>query len=244
MEVIWPAFLLAWVAGFVDALGYLALSHVFTAHMSGNAAAVGAHLGRADWQEAMARGLAIPAFVLGVAIGVLSEALASNRGIRAQLAPAFALEALLLLCFFVCDPQGAAGHPQAGTFRFFLLVWLLAVAMGIQNATLRRAGGLKVRTTYISGMLTNMAENATLGFMQWWTQRRPKGTESNEQKESFGSRAAVFGFIFLIFLAGGICGGYGQDRWGARALLAPIAGLVILIARDCFAGRQRKIPAG
>ncbi len=60
MKRIWPAVLLAWVAGFVDSLGYLALAKVFTAHMSGNSAAVGAELGAGNWHEAMVKGLAIP----------------------------------------------------------------------------------------------------------------------------------------------------------------------------------------
>ncbi len=146
MKQIWPAVLLAWIAGFVDALGYLALSHMFTAHMSGNAAALGAQLGRVRWTESLLRGAAIPAFVLGVMAGALSESLAARWRWRLRLAPAFALEFSLLLAFLLLCPK--TSDIVDGTWRFFTLVWLLAVAMGVQSATLSRAGGERVRTTF------------------------------------------------------------------------------------------------
>jgi uncharacterized membrane protein YoaK (UPF0700 family) len=214
-----PVILLAWIAGFVDALGYLALSKVFTAHMSGNAAAIGAQLGQSNWHEAMIRGLAIPAFILGVAAGVVSDKLAPRIACRSRLAPAFILESLLVLAFLLLDPNPSKTTPPPGGFRFFVLIWLLAMAMGVQNATLRRAHGVRVRTTYVSGMLTNMAESLTLWLME------------HSKHHRHGGRALIFASIFLSFLIGAICGGIGEARWGSITLLAPLAGLFCLIVQ-------------
>ncbi|HVM50036.1 MAG TPA: YoaK family protein [Candidatus Acidoferrum sp.] len=226
MKRTWPALLLAWIAGFVDALGYLALSKVFTAHMSGNSAAVGAELGLGNWHEAMVRGLAIPGFVAGVAVGTVGEALSRAGRLRVRLAPV-ALELALLICFVVLEQASSGARVPVGSLAYFCRVWLLAVAMGVQAATLRRAGRLRVRTTFISGMLTNMTANAVL-----WVMQRRGSRRALPARKAFGGQAALFGSIFVAFLAGGVCGGFGEVRWGSIALLVPAAGLAALIAMD------------
>ncbi len=240
MRGIWPAILLAWIAGFVDALGYLALAKVFTAHMSGNAAAVGAQLGSGNWHEAMVRGLAIPAFILGIAIGTATEALV-RRWVASKLAIAFALEISLLVCFMAIEPGAGGRSPNPGSLGYFVRVWLLTLAMGIQSATLRHAGGMRVRTTYVSGMLTNMTESGVMYLMQLWGgQNDRQSPGASTDSAPLGPHAINFGLIFLSFLIGGICGGYAQVSWGSLALVAPCAGLLFLVVKDLSAPRQRR----
>lgn len=233
MRRIWPAILLAWVAGFVDSLGYLALDKVFTAHMSGNSAAVGAELGKGNFHEALIRGMVIPGFILGLVAGALAGGLARRIHARSQLAPACLLEITLLACFLVLEPSPHGASSSAGNFGYFVLVWLLALAMGIQSATLRRAGGIRVHTTYISGMITNMTENGVVYISRMWRRYfgRPQPGRAAQSKAA-GPRAAVFGSIFFAFLIGGICGGFGQARWGSFALFAPMLALLALLLRD------------
>ena len=231
VDELWPAILLAWVAGFVDALGYLSLSHVFTAHMSGNSASLGAHLGQRNWGEVLIRGLVIPPFVVGIAIGVLADVIAERCHWRARLVSTFVLELLCLLLFVGLDRAGAAGRLTPGTPRFFILASLLTMAMGLQNATLRRAGRTKIRTTYISGMLTNMTENA-VHYLLWRFQGRFKRSPVVRPDKPFGQLTVKFGLIFLSFIIGGACGGFGQTTWGTLSLLAPISGLAVLIVQD------------
>lgn len=98
-EKAWLAPVLSAVAGAVDAVGYLTLLHVFTAHMSGNSDAFGAELGRGNWTEVLRRGFPIPVFVLGVALGVLLIEIASRRGIRSTAALLLSIEGALLVAF-------------------------------------------------------------------------------------------------------------------------------------------------
>lgn len=232
MEELWPAILLAWIAGFVDALGYLALSNVFTAHMSGNSASLGANLGRGDWHEVMTRGVAIPPFIVGIALGVLVENLARQGQKSARLAPAFGLELVFLLVYMCIDHLRGPIAVPSGTPVFFVLVALLALAMGVQSATLRRAGSTKVRTTFISGMLTNMTENGVNYLLSEWRKWSGRPLDETGPGQPFGLLAVKFGLIFFSFLIGGVCGGFGQAAWGSIALLAPMAGLAILIAEQ------------
>ena len=69
---------LAWVAGYVDAVGYILLFGLFTAHMSGNTVRLGVDLGRGDASEALARAVPIGVFVIGVALGTLLVELAAR----------------------------------------------------------------------------------------------------------------------------------------------------------------------
>jgi uncharacterized membrane protein YoaK (UPF0700 family) len=78
----WVAFLLAWTAGAVDAIGYLVLYHEFTAHMSGNTVAMGAQLGEGNFGEAAHRLIPIPLLVLGIALGATLIEIAIRRDVR------------------------------------------------------------------------------------------------------------------------------------------------------------------
>ena len=57
---------LAAVGGYVDAVGFLTLFHVFTAHMSGNSVWFGSSLGLGDWRIGLHHLFPIPLFVVGV----------------------------------------------------------------------------------------------------------------------------------------------------------------------------------
>ena len=230
MQTIWPAVLLAWVAGFVDALGYLALSHVFTAHMSGNAASLGAHLGRAEWREALIRGWAILPFILGVGLGAVAEAIARQKRFRASAAVALGLEFLCLGAVIWLYCAGTSKNVSALTPKFFLLSGLLSFAMGLQNAALRHAGDTKVRTTFVTGMLTDMTEHAARHFIRHCMfSGNPSG---NAPDERAGRLALNFGLIFIFFMIGAACGGYAQTAWGAISLLAPMTALLVLIVQN------------
>jgi uncharacterized membrane protein YoaK (UPF0700 family) len=231
------AVLLAWIAGFVDAVGFLALSHVFAAHMSGNTVAAGSDFGTGQWPEIFRRAFPIPMFVLGVFCGALmGEAMRRNK-VRRRFMPSFVLETLLLGSFVGLT----FGTDMAGTssgWRSYSLVAILAIAMGLQNATLRRARGIAVRTTFITGMLVNMAERAA-GFLMRAIDthkafRRTGVTNPRllSARRREGAQAMRYALLWCGMFAGAVCGGCSEIWWGTAALLLPIAGLIGIIFYD------------
>jgi uncharacterized membrane protein YoaK (UPF0700 family) len=221
------AVLLAWTAGFVDALGYLALSHVFTAHMSGNTVAAASSFVSGQWSDISRRGFPIPMFVLGVFVGALLTRTMRGKQFRRVFAPCFALEALLLGTFVALTWKSKT--PIAGGLHSYPLVALLAAAMGLQNATLRHARDISVRTTFITGMLVNMGEKAA-GYVARCFVTQKSGLDSRRRHE--GKQALKYAMLWFGMFTGAICGGWLEALWGTLSLLLPAFALLVITLLD------------
>lgn len=235
-EKAWFAVLLAWTAGGIDAVGFLLLYHLFTAHMSGNSAAAAAYAGRGEWPEALRRAFPIPLFVAGVFFGAVLVDSRTKRRVRSPFCAAFGLEALLLISFWHFGGAVSQGAKlRNGSLVFYSLVALPALAMGLQNATLRRVGDTGVRTTYITGMLTSFAENCAAcvlwlcartrgrGLRRFWLALRvlPRAHDARHLGLYIG--------IWLGYICGAIPAARLELSFRWNALLLPICGLAVAI---------------
>jgi uncharacterized membrane protein YoaK (UPF0700 family) len=224
-EQIWICFALAAIAGSVDAIGYLGLSYLFTSHMSGNSAALGAFGGMGDWSEAARRAFPIPLFILGALIGALVIETAIRRKSSVPFIGAFGLEAVLLL---TCVLFGRiCPHPIVQSANYDLFTALLALAMGVQSANLRRVMGAAVRTTFITGLLASLA-----AWLLWLRARtRGRGLRRRLLALRVSTRLkgihmmGLYGGIWLCFIAGAVAGSIVQSHWNWNALLLPLVGL-------------------
>ena len=197
------AFPLAVVAGYVDAEGFLTLAGLFVAHMSGNTVRLGVFVGDGDWSLAAQRLVPIVVFTVGVAGGIaLVEAL------RRRSAPAPAARVLSVLAFMlvrrvVLDGHGAAG----GSWDYYLLAVLAVLAMGWQNAALRRVAGVPVHTTFVTGILTHLAEESVNGWYAWRDLRRAgTGRRPDDVVAVAFRRARLHGGVWASYLGGGVLG--------------------------------------
>ena len=225
------------MAGFVDAVGFLALFHLFTAHMSGNSVWFGAAFGLGDWRIGLHHLFPIPLFVIGVAVGTIAVDVAQRRRLRAPFAPALLVEAGFLAGFtlfgsaYVVDD--VVRPPTVGAF--YLLAALPAFAMGLQNATLRHVAGQTLHTTYITGVLQSLAENA-VRYLFWLRQQaRQSGylhaLRAAATPPELRAAAAAAG-LWLAYIAGAVGGGFASHRWGLPALALPVAVLAAIAAAD------------
>jgi uncharacterized membrane protein YoaK (UPF0700 family) len=104
--------------------------------------------------------------------------------------------------------------------------------MGIQTATLRRADGNPVHTTFVTGMLANMAQECADGLYELIAGRAKQGAEH-------AAKAGFFGGVFSLFMIGAVCGGLGCLRWHAAALWVPLACLLgVALIEWCRAGTE------
>ncbi|MER5479661.1 YoaK family protein [Streptomyces sp. NPDC002734] len=152
-----PLLLVLTVAtGLVDAVSYLALGHVFVANMTGNVVFLGFALAGDSDLSAPASLVAIAAFLLGaVGGGRLGARFAGHRArlLAAATAVETALTAATVVVAAVLDETLTPG------VRYTLIVGL-ALAMGLQNAVVRRLGVPDLTTTVMTRTLTGLAADS------------------------------------------------------------------------------------
>lgn len=235
----WLAALLAWTAGFIDAVGYLALGGVFVANMTGNTVVASVALAQQEWLSAWHRVFPVPLFVAGAAAGAVAIEIAHHRRWRSAHAVAFGLEAAALAAFVVAAQpyvRGGALRPAAGAL-FYALAALPTLAMGIQSASFRRVGSHSLRTTYVSGILTALAEEAV--FAVWRrTGRIPEtaasggGAAQGSQRRNAPNRVLLSAGVWIVYGVGALLGAFLERWWGMPALALPIAVLILVAAWD------------
>ena len=207
--------LLTGVGGFVDCFSYLTLSKVFAATMSGNIVLVAAQGGSGDSRGALLHAYTVAVFVAGLLLSAAAIELGLRRGHRRVLAPALAVEAACLLALLLLRPAN-------GEAPLLLLLAFAAIAMGIQNTTLRMSGILAIFTTHVTGALTRSAEQLVTALF-----------ERREAPRSDALRQAGFSAVlWLAFFAGALAASELLPRFGSAVLWLPIAGLAAVIAAD------------
>lgn len=230
----WLARVLACVGGYVDAVGYVALFRLFTAHQSGNSAGLGVALGSGDWTSAWRRGLAIGAYVVGVALGTALVEVGKRNNMRST-GMAVATAQVLALGSAVgigVAVSGSARIPPADTAPYVAIASCLAGGMGFQAVTLRRVGTRTVRTTFVTGVLTNFAETVVVALL------RPK----SDRNGSLLSFSALLGSLWLVYLGGGVAGAVAQIDWAFYSLLVPIAVVIAVGLWELSMGFQPSLP--
>jgi uncharacterized membrane protein YoaK (UPF0700 family) len=221
---------LASVAGTVDAVGYLALLHVFVANMSGNSVKLGTYLAQGEWGLAARSGVPVAVFVVGVSLGVVAGELVSHRTTRLRLPVLLLVEAAALLAAAACGSTMSPAVLQRGfTAGYGLVAVLLVMAMSLQTAALQRVNGRTVRTTYVTGMLTTLATDAALHVARRLSRRRDAADEDR------GWPTWLAAGVWACYLGGAVVGAAGESAWRFWWLAAPIAALIVGAACDLAA---------
>jgi uncharacterized membrane protein YoaK (UPF0700 family) len=151
--------LLTVLTGVVDAVSILKLGRVFVANMTGNVVFIGFALAGAPGFSLSASVAALVGFLVGARGG--GELAARIRGHRGWLLCAGAgVEAILLAAALVV---AVAVGPSMGDATRDVLAGLAAVALGAQNAVVRRLGVSALTTTVLTMALTGIATDVRAG---------------------------------------------------------------------------------
>lgn len=207
---------LSFIAGAANAGGFLAVGQ-YTSHMTGLLSSVADNLVLGQFALVAASLAAIAAFVGGA----MTTALMVNWGLRRQLRSAFArplvLESSLLLVFGLA---GAAINLHAELFAP-LTVLLLCYIMGLQNAVITKVSNAEIRTTHVTGLVTDIG--IELGKLVYFNRSpAPVKVQANRR------RLRIHLALVAAFLAGGLLGALGFKLWG-YVTTVPLAALLALL---------------
>ena len=212
-------FTLCFVAGAINAGGFLAV-HQYTSHMTGIVSSMADQiaLGAYDLVWDGAGGL------LSFLAGAASSAMLVNYARRHQMHSEYGLpllvEASLLLCFGV---MGASLSHVEGLF-VPATVMLLCFIMGLQNAVITKLSHAEIRTTHITGIVTDIG--IELGKLLYWNGASdPERTPVHANPQ----RIAVLGGLAGCFFVGGVAGAIGFKHVGYVSTL-PLAMLLVVLA--------------
>jgi uncharacterized membrane protein YoaK (UPF0700 family) len=209
------------VTGVVDAVSFLGLGRVFVANMTGNVVFLGFAAAGETTLSVVASLTAVAAFLAGALAGGRLARVEDDRG-HGVLRQATAAQALLVAVAVVLSATLGNGTRLGSE----LLIVVLGVAMGLQNAAVRRIGAPDLTTTVLTMTLTGFAADS-----------KAAGGEGSHPLRKVVAVAAM--------LVGAFAGGMLQlhvSMWSALTL-ALVLVLGVLVVLQVNRARDRRRPA-
>ncbi len=211
---------MAFVAGAVNAGGFLAIAR-YTSHMSGIISAIGDDFALNHFLSVLGGLSLLISFLAGAATTAIIVNWGHRRKIHSEFALPLLLEAILLLVFGLVGANLNMYLPL--TVPAIALV--LCFVMGLQNAIVTKASRAEIRTTHMTGVITDIG--IELGKLVYWN----KSAQANAQGYVKANREKLRThlFIFGMFLIGGIVGAVSFKKVGYISVV-PLSLSLVLIA--------------
>ncbi len=218
---------LASVAGALNTAGFYAVG-LYSSNMSGNVSGLADRLGLGDLAEAGVYVALVTVFVSGATTSTLLMNAGRRRGVAEIYALSILAEALLLTAL------GCADLLFPGVRRGFLLVLGLSFLMGLQNAVVTRISNARIRTTHVTGMVTDIG--IELGNLL----DRRYGSASEEDRTVNAENLRLHCQTVASFLLGGVLGVIAFRAVSAALLFGIAIFLLALALREILVGRERR----
>ena len=212
--------LLAFNAGAVNAGGFLVL-HMYTSHMTGFASQFADGLVLGNTKLLLNALGAILAFLSGAAVCAILVNWGRQHRLRSVYAVPLLLEAALMFPFGL---MGAITLTWSTPFAVPLTVLLLSFIMGLQNAVGSKTSGGSVRTTHMTGNITDVGME--LGKLIYWNRH---ATPARAMVRHDRRRMRMAGGLIGMFVLGGIVGALGFSSIGFVCVV-PLAALLLAIS--------------
>lgn len=212
---------LAFVAGAANAGGFLAVQQ-YTSHMTGIVSAMADAIALGNLAVIINGIGGLMSFIAGAACTAVMVSYARRRRLESEYAMPLLLEAVLLLAFGVL---GARLQDVQGFLFVPLTVALLCFIMGLQNAVVSQYSGARIRTTHMSGIVTDLG--IELGQLVYWNRK----TDSQDLSPVRADRAhlLILSMMLLSFFVGGVSGAFGFKHWGYVSTIWLALILVMLV---------------
>ncbi len=210
---------LTFVAGATNAGGFLAIGQ-YTSHVSGIFSSMADHLALGSVGLVLVGLGALLAFMAGAACSAMLINWGRRSGHGSRYALPLLLEAALLLGFGL-----VGGLLRDGPGLVLVGAPLLCFIMGLQNATVTKISGARIRTTHVTGMVTDLG--IELGKLIYWNRDRSHGAAPVVMADR--AKLRLLAGLLGSFFTGGVIGALGFHYLGYVACV-PLAVLLLLLA--------------
>ena len=212
--------LLAFNAGAVNAGGFLAVN-LYTSHMTGFLSLLADSLVLGNMALVLSAVGILWAFLSGAGSTAILVNWAQKHRLQSGFALPLLLEALLMLAFGL---MGAITLGWNTVFAVPLTVLLLAFIMGLQNAVVTKLSSAQIRTTHMTGVITDLG--IEMGKMLYWNR---SGTPPAAQVRANHVRVHLYASLLAMFTSGGVVGAAGFKYIGF-IWVVPLAALILALS--------------
>ncbi|MDP9896293.1 uncharacterized membrane protein YoaK (UPF0700 family) [Variovorax boronicumulans] len=215
--------LLAFNAGAVNAGGFLVL-HMYTSHMTGFASQLADGMVLGNTRLLLNAMGAVLAFLSGAAVCAVLVNWGRQHHLHSVYALPLLLEAALMFPFGL---MGAVTLTWATPFAVPLTVLLLSFIMGLQNAVASKTSGGSIRTTHMTGNITDLGME--IGKLLYWNGKNEQAVAVHHDR----SRMRRAGGLIGMFVFGGVVGALGFKYVGFVCVV-PLAALLLALSIPPF----------
>jgi uncharacterized membrane protein YoaK (UPF0700 family) len=219
---------LALVAGFVNSSGFVLLG-TFTSHVTGSVGRLSNDLATRQWASATLAAIFVVAFFTGAFISSIVIQAQRSRVSRAY-GLALLLESVTLGAFVIVATTMQNDQPRILDAE----AAVLCLAMGMQNSLVTNLSGAVIRTTHLTGVLTDLGIESAR--WHYWLFTRFRGTRGPRPSSV---KAVLLLTILSAFTIGAVSGALFTTNRGPTAMLVPGAAL-LLAAGYALLGRRRR----
>jgi uncharacterized membrane protein YoaK (UPF0700 family) len=221
-------FVLSVIAGSTDAIGFLGLGGLLTAHITGNLLMLVARLVANDPMP-LSYLIAVPVFMVVLGMTRLLVAFLEEVGIPSLL-PLLLLQ-FLLLCLFLAVCLSAGSHVDPNTANMIFAGMLGVAAMAVQNALVR----ISIRGAPSTAVMTTNITAFSIDVGEIWIGKDVKRT-ALARARSKHTWPAIAGFVIGCAL-GAAC----EPAFGLQSLALPTGFALLALVLGLVASQRTAV---
>jgi uncharacterized membrane protein YoaK (UPF0700 family) len=228
---------LSWIAGYANVVVFIH-SGMMISHVTGNVTHFGQLVSEFKWAAAWFSVYLPLCFLLGAMLSGACVQIATRMHRRSIYIMPMALQAALLAALSIVIALNVHSDVTLSLTELFVVTGLGSAAMGMQNATITSISGAVVRTTHLTGVLTDVGTEV-IAFGLWLRDKtRRRGTTRWKRvlrgirRQPDAQKIALLVSIVASFLFGAVVGTIAYDHAPRVGLVPPVLFLLWIILID------------
>jgi uncharacterized membrane protein YoaK (UPF0700 family) len=229
---------LSWIGGYANVALFLTCAS-FVSHMTGNSTQFALGITQRNWAHVAQFGLMILCFWLGAVASAFMTESAKRRGVRSKYILPMAAEGMVLATLAALINYQTAIGLRGDANLAHALALVAAFAMGLQNATITEISGAVIRTTHLTGVVTDFGLEG-VRFLNWYVDqtrgrrawRRHRRTLRVSQRHPTAQRLMLLFSVFWSFIFGAAAGAWMHFNYVGLAMLPPVVFILWIILMD------------